>query len=82
MRQPVQASLSIGWTLTILAPAGGGKYVTCLAYLYDIPVARHGEFVRLVRNRPSDRFGTGLNENRPAPLKMVQALNRALAADS
>ncbi|MGE3154876.1 MAG: DUF3015 family protein [Nitrospiraceae bacterium] len=62
--------------------AGGGEYLTSLAYLYDIPVARHGEFTRLVQNRHSDLFSTGLNEDQPAHLRMVQALNRALAADS
>jgi hypothetical protein len=62
--------------------AGGGEYLTSLASLYEIPVARHGEFVHLVQTRHSDLFGKGLNEDRTAHLKMVQSLNRALATES
>ena len=62
--------------------AGGGEYLTSLASLYEIPVARHGEFVHFVQTRHSDLFGKGLNEDRTAHLEMVKALNRALVTES
>lgn len=64
------------------AAAGGGQYVSSLADLYQIPAAKHQEFAQVLQSRYSDLFVTELNEDRTAHLKMVNALNRELAAAS
>jgi len=61
---------------------GGGQYVSSLAKLYQIPDGRQGEFALLLQRNHSDLFGSGLNEDRSAHLKMVNRLNQELTAAS
>ena len=62
------------------AAAGGGQYVTALASLYEIPVAKHEDFGLVLQRKHADLFAAGLDEDRTAHLKMVSALNRELVA--
>ena len=62
------------------AAAGGGQYVTALASLYEIPVAKHEDFGSVLQRKHADLFAAGLDEDRTAHLKMVSALNRELVA--
>ena len=62
------------------AAAGGGQYVTALASLYEIPVAKQDDFSVVLQRKHADLFAAGLDEDRTAHLKMVSALNRELTA--
>lgn len=62
--------------------AGGGEYVTALASLYEIPIAKHEEFAHILKTHHSDLFGKGLNEDGTAHLKMVESLNQVLLANA
>ena len=64
------------------AAAGGGQYVTALASLYEIPADKQGDFGLVLQRNHADLFGSGLEEDRAAHLKMVSALNRELVAAS
>lgn len=64
------------------AAAGGGQYVSALASLYGIPVAKEQAFGEVLQRKHSDLFAAGLEEDRTAYLKMVNALNHELVAAS
>ena len=64
------------------AAAGGGQYVTSLAVLYGVPETRHGQFAELLQRNHANLFVADLNQDRTAHLKMVDALNRAIVANS
>jgi hypothetical protein len=63
------------------AATGSGQYVTSLAVLYGVPVAKHEEFGRILQEKHAELFTTDLQEDNTAHLKMVAALNRALLTD-
>jgi hypothetical protein len=63
------------------AAAGSGQYVTSLATLYGIPVAKHEEFRRLLQEKHTEFFASDLKADSTAHLKLVAALDRALLAD-
>lgn len=63
------------------AAAGSGQYVTSLAVLYGVPVAKHQEFGRLLQEKHEELFAADLQEDHAAHLKMVAALDRALLAE-
>ncbi|MGE5710043.1 MAG: DUF3015 family protein [Nitrospira sp.] len=63
------------------AAAGSGQYVSSLADLYGVPVAKHQEFGRLLQEKHAELFTTDLQEDHSAHLKMVAALDRALLAE-
>jgi hypothetical protein len=64
------------------AAAGGGQYVSALASLYGIPVAKEQAFGEVLQRKHSDLFAAGLEEDRTAYLKMVNGLNHELVAAS
>jgi DUF3015 family protein len=64
------------------AAAGGGQYVTSLAVLYGVPLAKHEAFARMLQEKHADLFVAELNQDNRAHLKMVDALNHALLADA
>jgi hypothetical protein len=57
------------------AAAGSGQYVTSLAALYGVPVAKHGEFGKVLQQRHAELFATDLREDNRAHLRMVSVLN-------
>ncbi len=64
------------------AAAGSGQYVTSLAILYGVPMARHEAFGRLLQQRHTELFAADLNQDNRAHLKLVSALKRAIEDDT
>jgi hypothetical protein len=80
--QKINASAGVAYeNLRHESAVGGGEYVTSLATLYGLPVARHAEFGNFLQAHHSDLFRTDGREDRGAHLKMVTALNQALQDD-
>jgi DUF3015 family protein len=63
------------------AATGSGQYVTSLAVLYGVPVAKHHEFGRLLQEKHAELFTADLKEDNTVHLKLVAGLDRALLAD-
>jgi len=63
------------------AAAGSGQYVTSLAVLYGVPVAKRAGFGRVLQQRHAELFTADLNEDNRAHLKMVSTLNRILSSE-
>lgn len=64
------------------AAAGSGQYVTSLAVLYGVPVAKRADFGRVLQQRHAELFTADLNEDNRAHLKMVSTLNRILGSEA
>lgn len=64
------------------AAAGSGQYVTSLAVLYGVPVAKRDDFGRVLQLRHAELFTADLNEDNRAHLKMVSTLNRILGSEA
>ena len=64
------------------AAAGSGQYVTSLAVLYGVLVAKRDDFGRLLQLRHAELFTADLNEDNRAHLKMVSTLNRILGSEA
>lgn len=60
------------------AAAGSGEYLTALAVLYGVPVAKHQEFGRILQEKHAELFTADLEKDSTAHLKMVAALDRTL----
>jgi Protein of unknown function (DUF3015) len=60
------------------AAEGSGQYVTSLAVLYGVPIAKHRAFGRLLQQRHAELFPADLSQDNRAHLNMVSALTRAL----
>ena len=63
------------------AAAGSGQYVTSLAVLYGVPVAKHQEFGRILQERHAELFSADLQEDNSAHPKFVAALDGTLLAN-
>jgi hypothetical protein len=64
------------------AASGSGQYVTSLAVLYGVPVAKRADFGRVLQQRHAELFTADLNEDNRAHLKMVSTLNRILDSEA
>lgn len=60
------------------AAAGSGQYITSLATLYGVPVAKQGDFGKVLQQRHAELFAADLREDNRAHLRMVSVLNRVL----
>ena len=63
------------------AAVGEGQYVTSLAALYGVPVAKHADFGRVLQQRHAELFAADLREDNRAHLRMVSTLNRVLTQE-
>lgn len=63
------------------AAAGTGQYVTSLAALYGVPVAKHADFGRVLQERHAELFATDLREDNRAHLRMVSVLNQVMTQE-